>query len=619
MLRLRLDTTYLDLPPDAALTLTVHNPLFDPDGAEALYSFPFTLPATPRNLETLSHASRLDSSNNTTTYTNAVLEIEGVPFDNGVLELDEQKFTREGIGAIYRNAVPELLDELEKIKIHEILETVAATYLTPKSVWKFDLTISPPNTYAITIDGSVITYNAGAGETSAQIVTGLSANIDAVFPAMSYNPPGNTQLQLESAQVNLHPVGLFSLVGLSLVSVVTTGQARQTGFQNRVAEVNATPVDSHAWPMLFWLNFYQGSNRRKFTSYINAAVGGNFIENQPYADPAWETTFVPFVKLPYIFARIAANTALVSTWAGYFDDTDIQQLLVFNNRAVDELIEDIYEEGDDTKFINGFQLNIDLNRHVPEMTARELLSRFLSAFALWYDYTGTTITFYKKQDQLDDAPIDWTHLTEPGYTATRNRREGFTLDYQETEDQYTDPAQLQPYTYGDGKDDIELPFHTLNMTSRSAYVVAANLKLPILNQAGSSTEGGLGDNDFSFRLLFDRGMQPASNSQTYRYGSHDYSNYAGSAVGSLSLDLNDASGLYHQNHKSILKLLSDGQPVTLPMRLGIHHILDARKWENSRRTIKLEDGHVTAVIKSIQFRATPDGIGISIVEFVQEK
>ena len=621
MLRIRLGADYLDLSPDTSLTITVHNPLFDQDGAEALYSFPFSLPATPKNRSLLSYANRLDNSSNNTTYTNAVLEIEGIPFDFGVLELDEQKFTSDSIGAVYKNLVPALLEDLDKIQIDEILETVQGTYLVPKSVWKFDLTIGAPNTFAITVGGNVITYTAAPGETAQQIVTGLSNAIDTIFPAMSYNPPGNTQLQLESASVNQHPIGFASLVGLSLVSVVTTGQARQTGFHNRVSLINSTPVDTHCFPMLYWLNFYKGNNRRRYTSLINAALGGNFILNQAYEEPAWETTFVPFVKLPYLFDKILDNTSLVTHWEGYFLDTDIQKLLIFNNRAVDELIEDIYEISgfNTTKFLNGYQNTIDLHRHVPEISARDLLERFIAVFGLWYRITGTTVTFYKKLDQLTSAPVDWTEKSEPDFTATRNKREGFTLEYAETEDIWTSNTQLQELVYGAGKDIIALPFSSVHFSSQPLLQFPASAKLPILNQAGSSTEGGLGDNDYSFRLFFDRGMQPASNGQTYSFATHDYSNYAGSPVGALSLDLNDPGGIYEQNHKTLLEMNSNGQPVTLTMRLNVADILTLRQWTNSRRVVKLPNGQVNAVVKSVQFKASVQGIGISLVEVIQEK
>ena len=67
MIILRLNTTPLDLEPGEALQLTVANPLLDQDGAEALFSFPFKLPATARNLTALAHANRLDNADNTTT------------------------------------------------------------------------------------------------------------------------------------------------------------------------------------------------------------------------------------------------------------------------------------------------------------------------------------------------------------------------------------------------------------------------------------------------------------------------------------------------------------------------------------------------------------------------
>lgn len=632
MLRLRLDTTYLDLDPGTALTLTVHNPLFDADGAEALYSFPFTLPATPRNLETLSHANRLDISSNVTQYPGAVLEVEGVPFDAGILELDEQKFTNAGIGAIYKNSVPGLMEELEKIKINEILETIDVPQVTD-AWWQFPLTTAPSSagiTYSITIDLTLYSYTTPGSVPNAAVTQSLALAINADHPGLA-DAGFYDELRLFSSEVNDVEINLGTLVNLEMGDYTTPGQAAQANLQDFINDISWAPIDQCSFPYLYWEKFYKdlvtGYNNR-----INAWVDGTFIDNAEAAGKfAWLTTFIPFVRIAYILDKIAENVPdFFTTHAGFFaDDPDGSDTVVFNNRSLDQLYYDRYPNAGfgEFKYLNGFKQSIELNRHVPEMTAAEFVLKLVEGFALWMRIVGTSITFVKKRDQLNSDPIDWTHLSEPSYQATRRFRGGFTIKYPDIreEDKFFLPSslyasQLTPYVLGEGKEIVELPFGSCKISGGNVGIPGSGLvKCPVMNQAGSSDEGGIEDNEYSFRIIFDRGLQLTSTSDNYVQASSDNTDYFDDPTGDLSLDLNAADGLYHLHHKGIVQLLADGQPVTLALRLGIEDILEARKWTNARRTIKLPDGHVTAVIKSIQVRVTTQGIGISLVEMVQEK
>jgi len=625
LLKLRLDTTYLDLAEGESLSLTVTCPLFDQDGAEALFSFPFRLPATPRNLAALSHANRLDNADNTTTYTNCALEIEGLPFEpSGVLELDDQAFTADTITAVFRNQVPDLDAALEKIKIHEILDEITVTGATPDAFWAFDQTAASPALFQIGFGGTQYSFNPPGGTLPSAIAENLTNQINAAFPGSAVWVPGQEQIKIYSAAVNEEGINLVHLNNIALDSVTTTGQAQLAQFKNYLDDLNATPQDSHCFPLVRWYLFYKGDETRLgFLNWVNYALDSAWVENQPSTVPAWFVTFVPMVKLPYVFQKIADNSGgLLSSLTGYFEEADIQQLILFNNRSLDALAADTYNTVGTTtatQYLNCFKTSFLLNDHVPQMTAKELLLIFLRGFACWRKTIGTTLEIIKKQDMLLDGPIDWTSLAEPNYTATRNLREGFTLEFPEFEDRYTDPTQLQDFVSGDGEPPFTLPFHTAHMSTQDVLASGGTLKAPVVRQSGTSDEGGVGENSYSTRLLFFRGMQPTTSVDTYPYATHDTTDANGDPLGDLSLDLNAVDGLYELHHKGILGLLADGQPITLAMRLSIADILTARQWTNARRTITLPEGQVTAVIKSIKFKADANGLGISLVEFVQEK
>lgn len=633
MLRLRLDTTYLDLDPDDSLTLNIHNPLFDAGGAEALYSFPFQLPATPRNLDALSHANRLDNSSNLTTYAGAVLELDGIPFEHGVLELDDQGFTADNITATFKNVVPALFEQLDNLKLTNLLETVAIPSVTD-AYWVFALSVPPSTgvTYTIIINTLAYTFVAPGSVPNAAVTQALALAINAAHPGLA-DTGFNDDLILYSEGVNGVAIDVPNLVNLDDPAAVTLGEAAQLDLHAFVDSLAITPDDRLTFPYLYWKKFYKnlvtGYNDRH-----NVWVDGEMILNEPSLTKLeWTTSFIPLVRVPYILDQIAAAIPEYFTvHQGFFAADDGSELIVLNNRCLDLLYYDRYPNngGGVFKYLNGFKADIDLNEHVPEMSAGDFFRRLLEQFALYIRIVGTSIEFVKKRDMLASVPIDWTSLSEPNYSATRRLRRGFTLQYPDlrsedknflpsTSDYYN--TQATEYISGDGFEQYTLPAGIVRSNGTVvALPLSGVLKCPDLNQPGSSDEGGIGDNDYSFRLLFDRGLQPTSNPVfSYPCASHDYTNYAGNPTGALSFDLNDAGGLYHLHHKGILELLADGQPVTLAMRLGIADILTARKWENARRTITLPEGQVTAVIKSIKFKASTQGLGVSLVEFVQEK
>lgn len=615
MLKIRIDTQYLDLAVDTELTITLHNPAFDNDAGEHLYSFPFRFPWTENNISILQNPQRLDTNGNAKF--SASLEIEGLPFEqNGVLTLIGQAFDGQGGSAVFKNETADFLDDLSRIKINEILDTISPTSVATAE-WLLDTTIDPPHIYTLSIGGVPFSYNAPGTDDKLGVLAALQTLINAEYPNLS-SVTGALQLSLDAETMNDYSLG--SLDGLSVVSVTTLGDARQQALASHVDGINNTPVSSHCFPSFWWDGFYAGNNKGFFQNKINVWLDGTTITNtaKAGANDGWEHTYIPFVKLPYVFQKIADQLSDISSWKGEMDDTEIQQLILFNNQALDQVYHD--RQSDNSKlYLNGFKSTFQLNDHVPDITALDLLKNFLTIFALYFTRIGSTIYFHKKQDQLTPDPIDWTHLSEPHFSATRTGQEGFKIEYSDTNDLATTSGQLSEYTSGAGENIYTLPFHTVRFAN---LVLTSNTiaKLPITKQKGSSDEGGLGQNDYKFRLLFYRGLQPAANADTYPFATHDHKNYENTVLGPLSLDIaTPVNGLYGQYHKGVANLIADGQPVKRSTRLSIHDILELRKWTNARRIVQLADGQMVGVIKSVQFKVNTKGMSVAIVEYLQEK
>lgn len=609
---------------DTSIDLNIISPLFDRDGAEALFSLPFKLPATATNLQAFGHANRLDNADNTTRYSGA-LYVDGLPFEPaGVIELDDQAFTSDYIGVVFKNEAPRIFEQLDRLKINDILETIEVPQVTTAHwIFELDPPVAPGNTYSIVINGTNYSYTATT-DIEPEVTQSLAIAINADHPGLA-DAGFYEELRLFSVAVN--GVTINGTTNLDLISIITPGLAAQANIQALIEGINLSPDSRVSFPYLYWEKYYKDL----VTNYqlrANPWLNGDWISNEPWPEKfRWQMTIIPFVRLPYVLDRIAAAIPdFFTVHSGFFaPGGDGSGLIFFNNRSLDLLYYDQYEI--EFKYVNGFKQSINLNQHVPELSGSDLFHRLFDHFALWMRITGTGIEFVKKRDMLAQLPIDWTSMSEPDYTATRRLRRGFTLQYPDLrpEDKNFEPnlpfdGQLEDYVYGEGFEKIPLPFGTCKVNDTVVALPGSGiLKTACMNQPGSSDEGALGDNKYSARLLFDRGIQESDMGEQYVMASHDNTDQAGATIAALSLDLNAPDGLYSLHHKGILDISTDGQPVTLAMRLSIADLLEVRKWTNARRTIVLPEGQVTAVIKSIRVKARNNGLGISIVEFVQEK
>ena len=304
--------------------------------------------------------------------------------------------------------------------------------------------------------------------------------------------------------------------------------------QAYLASLITTPVDSHGFPVIRNLFFY-GTNNSLYQAYINYWHDDSFLDNTKQVEKIWETTWTPFVKLQYVLTKIIENTELSGIAGDWWTIPDSAKLSIYNNVALDKLLQEEYPEG--LRWLNGGKSSFNLNDHVPEMTARELLNAVKELFALYDVIEDDQLKLNKKNTQLQQDPIDWTEKAEPEYANTKVSRQGLKLDYtDDPNDLAFKSDQLLPYTLGDGQQEITtligVPYElSYGDTQHPDYNTWKTL---ILSQGGTSDE--LEHNEYTLRLFFDRHIQQDAQGDDYWMSCHSETDTAGTVIGDYSLD-----------------------------------------------------------------------------------
>jgi hypothetical protein len=613
MFAIRIKDTYLDLDPRAAISIRMNNPIFDADNFPRTWTLPFSLPLTPRNLAVLGYPNLINFSGKKK-IENTVLYIEGLPFETGTFTI--KKSSDQYISAVFQNVDLSVLDQLEKINIHEILETVP---IPQTNVAQTILTIdSPPGDYSLNVNN--MNYQLDASDIliypdAISVAGQLELLINADFPNWA---AANTPNELIISPPVGENLSLQVFEGVNVQTNTPPAAANQANMKDYVEDSVVNGNNKISFATIFNPAFYENANAN-FEGYINYVEDGVMKENEPELSRQFVHTLIPFVRLSYIFERIVANSDIKAIAGDFFELADTQQLIIYNNYALDQISEYIDVVTASTRYLNGFKAEIDINQHVPELTAKEALN--LLGFAnVYYEFKGETIYIRKKIGQLLQPATDWTKKAEPSINQDFAEEEGFSLRYP-TDD--TDTAkrsgQLTELKIGDGGDPLILPIGTLYEDTRSVFLDpdAFTWAIPYIEQKGSSDELNIGKNETGVKLLFDRGNRQNSRDNNYPYATHKDVDYKAQSVGTYTLDWSGATGIYETFWKQYLPLLQ-GDTVSKNIRLNIQDILDIRKWENSRRTIRHPNGHLSGVIKTISFKIDQTGISPAIVEFIKE-
>lgn len=609
----------LDLPSDAVLTVTVNNPIFDTENADRIYSYPMRLKWTDKNKVALNFGNRVDSPVNINPI-GLIMKINGNTFEKGIGVIDEDSFSEFQMN--FQNNTRAILTELEALDISTILDTV----LIPQNViiphWYFNVKNYNSTLFALTINNVQysVSNTPGTGFDKSVHLTYLANQINAVYPGLAFYDSASNRLKLSDPDYK-YKITVGYVNSLESSDFANYNQAQAANFYHYLASEFDNPSVSHRFPLIRNEDFYPTQKRpESYQGYINfqKKQGANLIqgENEAYTAPDFRYTFVPYVRVRYVLNKIAAALNILPIQFEFENSAEFENLLIVNNQCLDSLIEDTYTDFNtgisQKKTLNAFRKKIDLNEHVPSMTAKDFLIA-LAGVNLYFVVEDGTIIFRKKNESVKLPITDMTDKIDIDLTRKRKKSEGFTIDYKRDKSESVSiSGQLQKYVEGLGKNPIEIPFYTLPDT------IYEGTKLPLSTQQGSTDYEGIGKKTFQLALIFDRGLQIDSAGRQYYQASSGVTNFMGETIGYYSLDINGDVGLFHQFFDGIVELM-DGNIYISMMRLSAHELATLRQWRTIGKIyLSTETGSILCVIKNIQFKASTRSVGevVCKVEFV---
>ena len=599
MLEIRVNNQALELAPGTDVQITGSNPILDKDAISRTFSYPFKVPASPNNRRARQHRNRLDSAYNTKSQPGS-LSFQSHRLVTGLVE--QTGFSRQQEEIVCVSRPMKIMEALGKIKINEILETIDVTAGLPDPVWTFFL--DPPNPIIIPIEPFVISieglaFFATANNPSEIQAAGesLAAQINAAFftTVATYNVIPTT-LTIDANFLALHPITFINQ--LVLQSYENPALFQANAMTAHVNAVNATPVETHCFPVIRWENAYSGKLYMP-RELANAAWNGNLIVNEKYDTEydQWQNTLIPCVRIPYILSRIATVLGTHTFGGDVLNETEFQALILANNYALDEVVRSQYS---DLKYykLNCFKKVINLNKHVPQLTAAALIERICTTFALYIDISEDQIIFKKKRDRITAPAIDIRNEIDIEYTVTANRIDGWTLAHLKNEkEELPKPGQFTDIVFEGGE--------ALTQINQSffmgEYTLFGTTKMPATRQPLLSNvfDTGTSNTSLPFTLLYFFGNQPGGASITYPFASSDNRNQAGKYLGRYTLDISGPDGLYNQWHQGVIET-SVADTITTTAYLTIGQLQKLLTWSSARLRFYHPEGAVTGILKSIQ-------------------
>lgn len=633
MIAIQVNNTFLDLAPSTSIAITMICPVFDPDNIERTFSYPFTLPATARNMNALEYTNRLDTT--APIKRDCRLFITGVLFDTGVLVIKSADANQ--IRCVFQNQSLDLSQRLSNIKLRDL-----ATPITVAEKYCPDVLLAA--VYPVPTGGiqrQAIGINEHIFDSLITDHAGLISQINAVYPGLASEPvlgqPPNENVLLltglcpDEYTIYINPPVDDPDIYVFFLPADSTSQEEAERINTVYNSLLSTTgeVDDAAFPVIYAPNIYDDKNEQ-YAGYLNYVLPDGTHPNDPTAfldETGFPYTIAPQPFLLSVLELIAAQTDAINSFGGLFlDDAEIQELILWNNNPIDLFASylDTIAEREDLNIQHSYQGEWNLADMLPDVTALEIINRLINTFCLFLRYEGKVMKLTPRKTLLTAAPEDWTDKADPAYKLDLEDIEGYSLDYDRQSDDTDIAGQLQRVDGGDEAIEFTAGFYTLHEKSEAITwqtVPEEDLRtwrLPLINEAGRSEYFDL-SNAPSIRLLFWRGMQPDAEGDLYPLATHGRYNYAGTEVGAYSLDWQGDGGLYDAWWKEYIKLIITGRTVTVPMRLNIQDILNLRQWTQIIKHIRFAEGQFVGVVKSVKFNATVRGITVAQVEFLQKK
>jgi hypothetical protein len=628
MLALEINSTFIDLAPDTSVPISLVNPVFDIENIERLFSFPFTIPLTARNRKIFEHTNRLDVASKVERYS-AKLWIAGMPFEKGIVEV--QSANTRNMSIVFKNNSIRLKERMSKVSLNDL--NIPVSYTTPfEPIYELTLTdTGDPDATAI-----LIGINGEVYYGSTLFFPEFIELINLTYPGLASvgsGDPGTKVLVLDTTQANITEILLrppaYELPEpgtYTFFDTVTSTYDAEITRVNTDFNIHALSLEAgnstHVFAPVFAPNIYDQKNP-SYKRYINGKDYNNDYSTQDALIaiedvPDWGYTWAPQVFLSTVIDAIADKFDIRIT--GIFDtDTDFQKLVFFSNKLIDFLVSPEYHIGDiePTEGVNIPATSFDLTDHLPDITCFDVIEYMRSNFGFYYRFKDNNLSIQSRKDKLTAAPKDWTKYFEQEYGKSFKESDDFSLEYDRYGDETKKTGQLEDIDGGTDSKGYTARFWTLFYGMReTSGSVNRTWKVSEFYKKGTSEPAGIKE-DVDPILLFYHGLKGDNQNVNYPYLVHTNQDFAGNALTTFSLDWNGSAGRYEQLWKEIIGLETKGQEVDRIARIPLKEILELKKNWNSKIGIYSADGHLTALIKSVAFEATRNGIGLAKVKMLK--
>jgi hypothetical protein len=619
MLTLTITSSPLDLYPDSSASITLLSAYFDRDRIERAFSYPLTIPATPNNLSLLEYPNRLDAKKKRK-FEDARLLINNIEFERGVIVITD--VSNDSIEIAFQNDGLDMTEKLQLFSMQDISDEHTATDpYTPIIYVKV-----PYDAAADSLVRCYIEINGTFYDEPMPTRVNIAASINADIPGLAsvfYSDSFLFIMALDTSvdpdlEIRLRPerdyVQFWRPFDLHFDNS-TVEAAYQTDYQTYLNGIAASP-STHAFPVIYAPNFYDG-NQSDYYGYLNYYnQSADYETNQDYfTGDTWQYTIVPMMFLKSAVEKLFELIGLTTMGGDFFQDTDIQKLIVYNNKCLDENVSpvnfildaDSVASATDFNLWNGWKRTYDVGDHLPDISLYEFLQKLADTFPLMYQMRNGIAKVSSVNSLLSQKQIDLTDYIQENFAKEYSDPEGYKLSYDRQGVEQSSSVDLLDLQSGNDDDDlieIETGFFTLyrktildddGVNDERFWQVPEDLETGTSALAGTSAE-------IPFKLLWYFGLQDDNADNDYPFASFFPENYDGTSVGAYSLQWSGTKGLYSKWWSKYIELLQ-GDAIDVTLYLPVYMLLELREKLTAPVYFKHPHGSVKGVIKELKFDA----------------
>lgn len=617
MLSIRIGTQFLDLFPDTSLNVSGVSPVFDRDRIERVFSYPVKVPVNENNQALLGYPSRLDAARQRR-YEDVTVFLEGIEFDRGILKLTG--VANDVIELSFQNAPLDIVEQMKRKKLRDDLNLTvsnATTAYRPSIFLEVDW--SPPDTdFLLYIEINNTIYTRPANERD-----DLISDINAAWPGFasefSDDPLGNWVMELDtsaapSATIRLRPdippTTLTPLPFSVTIRDTIEEDEKVNEFITHVETVQSN-ADTHVFPPVYAPKFYdeRGIYWENVVNRIDA--NGNYLAiAEPIVDDElWGDTFVPMPFLKYVMEELFNDIGLTLS-GSFFDDSDIQKLIVYSTNALDialgpgAYIEDDLTEVSTNNSFSSFRCfppTYNLSDQLPDTTYYDFYSRLARTFPIIIGGVD------RKEARIDDVDtlinqlsIDLTEFADPEYSLDISTTGGYRLTYDRQDTpEYDDNFLYDLEEIKDDLDPVEIETGFFSLYWKNLLDGDRVYRYPFEQGVGRSLLANV-DEEVKFKLLFYE-QDTDSEGNTYPYATFWQLARTGSVLGTYSLEWDRAYGLYDHWWRKLIELLSADE-LDVTVYLPLWKLIELRRNITAAIQIQYPEGKVIGYIKKYQFK-----------------